>query len=78
LKEQNWLFRKPELHAPPSVYIEANGGDGILFVQMPPAVEELLRRAESLKQEGNELHINKEYAAGLEAAYISSLKPLHL
>jgi hypothetical protein len=45
---------------------------------MPPAVEELLRRAESLKQEGNELHINKEYAAGLEAAYISSLKPLHL
>jgi len=29
---------------------------------VPPATVELLRRAEKLKQEGNELHINKEYA----------------
>jgi len=36
---------------------------------MPDSVEELVRRAESLKQEGNELHINKEYDAAV-AKYV--------
>lgn len=33
--------------------------------QMPPAIQELLKRAQTLKQEGNELHINKEFAAAV-------------
>ena len=33
--------------------------------QMPPAAEELVRRAEVLKQEGNELHVNKQYEAAV-------------
>lgn len=45
---------------------------------MPPAAEELVRRAQSLKQEGNELHINKEYKAAVAkyAAAKSDLKPI--
>ena len=33
--------------------------------QMPPAAEELVRRAQGLKEEGNELHINKDYEAAV-------------
>ena len=33
--------------------------------QMPPAAEELVRRAQGLKEEGNELHINKQYEAAV-------------
>jgi hypothetical protein len=36
-----------------------------VFEQMPPAAEELVRRAEELKQEGNELHVNKHYEAAV-------------
>jgi len=39
--------------------------------QMPAGIEELVRRAELLKQEGNELHINKEYEAAV-AKYVSA------
>ena len=33
--------------------------------RMPPATEELLCRAEKLKQDGNEMHINKNYEAAV-------------
>jgi hypothetical protein len=36
-----------------------------VFEQIPPAAEELVRRAEGLKHEGNELHVNKHYEAAV-------------
>ena len=55
-----------------SSYSQYTASVKLIPMRMPPAVEEVLRRAESLKQEGNQLHINEEYVAGIKAPYISS------
>jgi hypothetical protein len=56
-----------------SSYSQYTASVKLIPMRMPPAVEEVLRRAESLKQEGNQLHINEEYVAGIiKAPYIST------